>query len=121
MFANEVIVISEVINDILVRKYGRKDCHLIYNGVPTPDKINSTDYLYELGLKPPHSLSPKTSVSLNNHLQNLHLLQALIYNYVVSKQQKHESIDESSFPVRIVPSQTDIYRVLLKERSCMNC
>lgn len=52
MFANEVIVISEVINDILVRKYGRKDCHLIYNGVPTPDKINSTDYLYELGLKP---------------------------------------------------------------------
>ena len=52
MFANEVVVISEVINDILVRKYGRKDCHLIYNGVPTPDKINSTDYLYELGLKP---------------------------------------------------------------------
>ena len=33
MFANEVIVISEVINDILVRKYNRRDCHLIYNGV----------------------------------------------------------------------------------------
>lgn len=52
MFANEVIVISEVINDILVRKYGRKDCHLIYNGVPTPDKICSIDYLYELGVEP---------------------------------------------------------------------
>ena len=52
MFANEVIVISEVINDILVRKYGRKDCHLIYNGVPTPDKIDSTDYLSEIGVEP---------------------------------------------------------------------
>ena len=52
MFANEVIVISEVINDILVRKYGRKDCHLIYNGVPTPDKIDSVDYLHELGVEP---------------------------------------------------------------------
>lgn len=52
MFANEVIVISEVINDILVRKYGRKDCHLIYNGVPIPNKIDSTDYLQELGVEP---------------------------------------------------------------------
>lgn len=51
MFANEVIVISEVINDILVRKYGRKDCHLIYNGVPIPDRIDSTDYLQELGIE----------------------------------------------------------------------
>ena len=42
MFANEVIVISEVINDILVRKYGRRDCRLIYNGVPAPDKIASS-------------------------------------------------------------------------------
>lgn len=52
MFANEVIVISEVINDILVRKYGRKDCHLIYNGVPAPDRICSIDYLCELGIEP---------------------------------------------------------------------
>lgn len=51
MFANEVIVISEVINDILKRKYGRKDCHLIYNGVPVPDKVNETDYLEELGIE----------------------------------------------------------------------
>lgn len=52
MFANEVIVISEVINDILLRKYGRRDCHLIYNGVPAPDKICSVDYLHELGIEP---------------------------------------------------------------------
>lgn len=52
MFANEVIVISEVINDILVRKYNRKDCHLIYNGVPTSDKVKDIDYLTELGIEP---------------------------------------------------------------------
>ncbi len=32
MFANEVIVISEVINRLLIKKYNRRDCHLIYNG-----------------------------------------------------------------------------------------
>lgn len=52
MFANEVIVISEVINDILVRKYGRRDCHLIYNGVPTANKIVNTCYLQKLGIEP---------------------------------------------------------------------
>lgn len=52
MFANEVIVISEVINDILVRKYGRRNCHLIYNGVPMPDKIANTCYLHKLGVEP---------------------------------------------------------------------
>jgi len=52
MFANEVIVISEVINDILVRKYGRKNCHLIYNGVPMPDKIGNTCYLQKLKIEP---------------------------------------------------------------------
>lgn len=46
-YANEVIVISEVINDIIKEKYNRHDAHLIYNGVelPTPlakDKIDST-------------------------------------------------------------------------------
>lgn len=35
-FANEVIVISNVINDILSRKYHRKECHLIYKGFRLP-------------------------------------------------------------------------------------
>lgn len=50
-FANEVIVISEVINDLIVRKYGRKDAHLIYNGVPAPDKVDYPDYFAELGIE----------------------------------------------------------------------
>lgn len=48
LFANEVIVISEVINDILVRKYNRRDCHLVYNGVSVPDRVTETDSLQEL-------------------------------------------------------------------------
>lgn len=51
IFANEVIVISEVINDILVRKYGRKDCHLIYNGVSEPKICEFPEYFNELGIE----------------------------------------------------------------------
>lgn len=50
-FANEVIVISDVINDILVRKYGRRDCHLIYNGVPEPEICEYPEYFDELGIE----------------------------------------------------------------------
>lgn len=50
-YADEVIVISEVINDLIVRKYGRRDAHLIYNGVPRPDKGGAPGYLESLGLE----------------------------------------------------------------------
>ena len=51
MFANDVIVISNVINDILIRKYHRKDCHLIYNGVPDPEICDFPEYFDELGIE----------------------------------------------------------------------
>lgn len=50
-YANEVIVISEVINDILVRKYCRKDCHLVYNGVSEPVIFDYPEYFQELGIE----------------------------------------------------------------------
>lgn len=50
-FANEVIVISEVINDLIVRKYNRRDAHLIYNGVPEPDVVSYPEYFDELGIE----------------------------------------------------------------------
>jgi glycosyltransferase involved in cell wall biosynthesis len=52
LYANEVIVISEVINQFIKQKYNRKDAHLIYNGVSAPNFIHSTTYLDELGVKP---------------------------------------------------------------------
>ncbi len=51
MFANEVIVISEVINNLLKDKYNRQDCKLIYNGVPTPSICDSPEYFEELGIE----------------------------------------------------------------------
>ena len=50
-FANEVIVISTVIGDIVRARCGRES-NLIYNGVPLPDKSGRTDFLDRLGIKP---------------------------------------------------------------------
>lgn len=50
-YANEVIVISEVINSHISQKYGRKDAHLIFNGVNVPLKSNDTSYLDSIGVK----------------------------------------------------------------------
>ena len=50
-FANQVIVISKVIADIVARKYGRYDSNLIFNGVTKPEKSQNTDYIDSLGLE----------------------------------------------------------------------
>ena len=50
-FANEVIVISRVIGDI-VRKRCNRDSNLIYNGVPLPNKSLNTDFVERIGARP---------------------------------------------------------------------
>jgi glycosyltransferase involved in cell wall biosynthesis len=50
-YANKVIVISNVINNILKNKYKRMDCQLIYNGVNTPKKSHKHDYIESLELE----------------------------------------------------------------------
>lgn len=51
-FADEVIVISSVIDKIIGDKYQRQDAHLIYNGVERfdPSTIESASYLKKHGL-----------------------------------------------------------------------
>nr|WP_320016108.1 glycosyltransferase family 4 protein [uncultured Desulfobacter sp.] len=49
-WANEVIVISNVIKDIIRRRCGRES-NLIYNGVPVPDLSQQTDFLERKGIK----------------------------------------------------------------------
>lgn len=52
-YADDVIVISEVIRNIVKVKYGRTDrVHLIYNGVPKPDICDYPEYFRELGIEP---------------------------------------------------------------------
>jgi glycosyltransferase involved in cell wall biosynthesis len=49
--ADEVIVISEVIRDLLANKYKRNNTNLIYNGFSLPIFTSKTDYLTSLGLR----------------------------------------------------------------------
>ncbi|MGL4268524.1 MAG: glycosyltransferase family 4 protein [Plesiomonas sp.] len=52
-YANEVIVISEVINDLIKQQYQREDAHLIFNGVEPaqlPDAPHREAILTEQGL-----------------------------------------------------------------------
>lgn len=52
MFADDVIVISNVIKDIIASKYNRtKNVHLIYNGVPKPEICEYKEYFEELGIE----------------------------------------------------------------------
>ena len=52
LFADDVIVISNVIKELIAGKYGRtKRVHLIYNGVPEPEICDCPDYFTELGIE----------------------------------------------------------------------
>ncbi len=50
-YANEVIVISEVIRSIIYDRCGR-DSHLVYNGVTLPDMSECTDFVERIGAEP---------------------------------------------------------------------
>ena len=51
-FADEVIVISDVIRQLVARKHGRTEhVHLIYNGVPKPEVCDYPEYFRELGIE----------------------------------------------------------------------
>lgn len=51
MFADDVIVISDVIRNLIKEKYGRtRNVHLIYNGVSEPEVCDYPEYFEELGI-----------------------------------------------------------------------
>lgn len=52
-YADDVIVISDVIRSIVKDKYGRTErVHLVYNGVPAPEICTDPEYFSELGIEP---------------------------------------------------------------------
>ena len=52
MFADHVIVISNVIKNLIAQRCGRtKNVHLIYNGVPEPEICDYPEYFEELGIE----------------------------------------------------------------------
>ena len=51
-YAAEVIVISNVIKNLIAKKYGRTEhVHLIYNGVPKPEICEFPEYFEKLGIE----------------------------------------------------------------------
>ncbi len=51
-FADHVIVISHVIEDLIAQRCGRtENVHLIYNGVPEPEICHEPGYFKELGIE----------------------------------------------------------------------
>lgn len=52
LFADDVIVISDVIKNLIKEKYNRtKHVHLIYNGVSEPELCDYPEYFKELGIE----------------------------------------------------------------------
>ena len=52
MFADEVIIISDVIRNLIKQKYNRtQHVHLIYNGVSQPEICDYPEYFQELGIE----------------------------------------------------------------------
>ena len=52
LFADEVIVISNVIKSLIAQKYDRRErVHLVYNGVPEPEMCDYPEYFEELGIE----------------------------------------------------------------------
>jgi glycosyltransferase involved in cell wall biosynthesis len=49
--ANEIIVISDLIRQTLIKKYNRKDTNLIFNGVNRPIVTANEDFIKKLDLK----------------------------------------------------------------------
>ena len=41
-----------IVKKNIIKLYGKKDAHLIYNGVPAPNLIQTTHYLDKLGVEP---------------------------------------------------------------------
>jgi glycosyltransferase involved in cell wall biosynthesis len=94
LFANEVIVISEVIEQI-IRERCHRESNLIYNGVPLPEPSRNTDYLEHIGARPGNYI---LSVARMVPEKGLHdLIEAFLqtdgdYQLVIAGDADHETV-----------------------------
>lgn len=114
MFADEVIVISDVIRELIAKKYGRtKNVHLIYNGVPEPEICDYPEYFEELGIEKGKYLLGMCRFVPEKNLH--HLLEAFV---------KWRDIHKDSASVKLVLAGDsdfeDDYSVGLKETARKN-
>ena len=76
-YANEVIVISKGIDQILRDKYQRNDCHLIPNGVPEPVFQDNDEYFQTIGIERKKYILAMCRIVPEKNLH--HLIQAYIH------------------------------------------
>ena len=86
MFADEVIVISDVIRNLIKRKYNRtQHVHLIYNGVSKPEICDYPEYFQELGIEKGKYILGMCRFVPEKNLHNL------IEAYIKVKEQKPDT------------------------------
>lgn len=70
-WADEVIVISKVIKSSVEKKFGRMDCHLIYNGVMKAVMRDNTEYLESLGIEKGHYILSMCRIVPSKKLEDI--------------------------------------------------
>lgn len=114
MFADDVIVISNVIKDLIARKYGRtKRVHLIYNGVSTPEICDYPEYFEELGIEKGKYILGMCRFVPEKNLH--HLVEAF-----VKWKQKNSDIEDIKLVLAGDTDFEDAYSLGLKEMARKN-
>lgn len=118
-FADDVIVISNVIKELIARKHGRrKNVHLIYNGVSEPEVCDNLEYFQKLGIE-----KGKYVLGMCRFVpeKNLH---HLVEAFVRMKERSAGSTDDSVEDIKLVlAGDTDFedeYSLGLKEMARKN-
>ena len=117
MFADDVIVISNVIKNLIARKYGRtKNVHLIYNGVSEPEICDYPEYFKELGIEKGKYVLGMCRFVPEKNLH--HLVEAF-----VKRKKSHTDLTDSTDIKLVLAGDTDFedsYSMGLKEMARKN-
>ena len=121
MFADDVIVISNVIKNLIAKKYGRtKNVHLIYNGVSEPEICDDPEYFEELGIVKGKYILGMCRFVPEKNLH--HLVEAMIKVKSEERRVKNSNTDFSDFKL-VLAGDTDFedaYSLGLKEMARKN-
>ena len=121
MFADDVIVISNVIKNLIAKKYGRtKNVHLIYNGVSEPEICDDPEYFEELGIVKGKYILGMCRFVPEKNLH--HLVEAMIKVKSEERRVKNSNADFSDFKL-VLAGDTDFedaYSLGLKEMARKN-
>ena len=121
MFADDVIVISNVIKNLIAKKYGRtKNVHLIYNGVSEPEICEYPEYFEELGIEKGKYILGMCRFVPEKNLH--HLVEAFVKVKSEERRVKNSNADFSDIKL-VLAGDTDFedaYSLGLKEMARKN-